>query len=204
MATRTQPRIIGIRFDMIYELRTYDLGIGKVPSYLKLFETVGYTILCRYATPVGFWFTETGVLNRVHHMWCYESRAQRAERRAALMRDAEWTGQFLPYALPHLARQTNVILELAEGAPGKHPRTRATDTAWLYDLTQVSAAEVALSDDATVGVFRATSGDLQQRFWLRAYQDEVDRAARYTVPDLGPGTRIISDTLHPAVFSALR
>lgn len=189
---------------MIYELRTYDLGVGKVPSYLKLFETVGYEILCRYATPVGFWFTETGTLNRVHHMWCYESRAQRAERRASLMRDAEWTGQFLPYALPHLARQTNVMLELAEGTPDKHPRTCAEDAAWLYELSVVSSAEAALSDDATVGVFKATSGDLGQRFWFRAYKDEVDRAARHQVPDLGPGAQITSDTLHPAVFSALR
>lgn len=141
---------------MIYELRTYDLGIGRLPGYLRLFETVGYDLLCRYAQPVGYWFAETGGLNRIHHMWAYASRAERAERRAALYADADWLRDFIPYALPHLERQTNVIYEAEEGDPLAHARAGATEGRWIYEFAHIRGEPQSPDADA-VALFRPLS-----------------------------------------------
>lgn len=185
---------------MIYELRTYDLGIGKLPAYLRLFETVGHAILTRYATPVGYWFAETGPLNRIHHMWCYENRAARAKARAALYADADWLKDFLPYALPHLERQANVILERADGAPDPlaHPRAGADGAPWLYEFIETEGGELDL-DAATITILRALSGPLSRRIAIRAFPDETAFAEAPVQT-----AKAIADTYHPAPFSALR
>lgn len=185
---------------MIYELRTYDLGIGKLPGYLRLFETVGYEILSRYAQPVGYWFAETGVLNRIHHMWAYESRAQRAENRAALYADPAWLKDFIPYALPHLQRQTNVMLSLEDGDPLTHHRAQATDGKWIYEFAELSDGALPLGDDG-IALFRYASGDLKKRLMVRAFADETRLAADARWPDTAT---VRSDIYHPTPFSRLQ
>ncbi|MEM7545223.1 MAG: NIPSNAP family protein [Pseudomonadota bacterium] len=185
---------------MIYELRSYDLGIGKLPGYLRLFETVGYDILCRYARPVGYWFTETGTLNRIHHMWAYDDRAERAKKRAALYADADWLKDFIPYALPHLARQTNAIYIAEAGDPLAHGRAGAGDGKWLYEFAEIRGAAPP-SDAATVVHLKPVSGDLSHRLAIRAFADEVAFADASPWPDTA---RVVSETCHPASFSYLR
>jgi hypothetical protein len=50
----------------------------------------------QYGKLIGFWSTEIGPLNRVIHIWAYESVEARAAARKALMQDAVWTQHFLP------------------------------------------------------------------------------------------------------------
>ncbi|MEL7465399.1 MAG: NIPSNAP family protein [Pseudomonadota bacterium] len=185
---------------MNYELRTYDLGIGKLPGYLRLFETVGYEILCRYATPVGYWFAETGTLNRIHHMWAYESRADRAERRAALYADADWLKDFIPYALPHLERQTNAIYVAEAGDPLAYARAGATEGRWLYEFAEFHG-ETPPPDADTVAHLKAVSGDLSRRLAIRAFADEAAFAGTAAWP---VEARVASETWHPTPFSHLR
>lgn len=189
---------------MIYELRTYQLHIGKVPSYLKLFETVGYEILSSYARPMGFFFNETGLQNCIHHIWAYEDRAQRAEGRAKLYKDANWMQKFIPYALPHLVEQRTAIFELQDGSPD--PLANVGDgTQRLFEMTDsFGAAEVPQPTDNTVMILRATTGDLSRRVHLQAFADEADRSAKLILPDVPAGGHVTTDTLHPTVFSAVR
>ncbi|MEO0360945.1 MAG: NIPSNAP family protein [Pseudomonadota bacterium] len=186
---------------MIFELRVYDLGIGRLPGYLKLFEKVGYPILSRYARPVGYWFAETGALNRIAHMWAYEDRAERAERRAALYADPDWLSDFIPYALPHLERQTNAILGLERGAPLGHPRAGAEEGRWLYEFADIRGEGPPDPDPDEVARFKAMSGDLSRRLAIRAFADEAAFAKAAPWPE---AARAASETWLPVPFSALR
>lgn len=98
---------------MIVEERIYALKVGKAAEYLKTYEQEGMAI----QRPIlggflGYYFTETGALNTVVHMWAYEDLADRAKRRAQLQADPRWKA-FLPKLTPFIERQENRILNPA-------------------------------------------------------------------------------------------
>lgn len=82
--TLTPPEETGI-----YELRSYRLHPGKVPEWLQLFKDALPTRQ-KYSSPVGVWSAEVGELNRVVHLWWYESLDQRLQARQASMTDPVW------------------------------------------------------------------------------------------------------------------
>jgi hypothetical protein len=102
---------------MIYELRTYDVKPGLLADYLKLFNDVGMPVRKRYGTLVGFWSSEFGALNRVVHLWQYDSLDQRAALRVELMRDRVWVEDFLPKAMPMLSHMDSVVLNPTSFSP---------------------------------------------------------------------------------------
>ncbi|WP_394831468.1 NIPSNAP family protein [Pendulispora rubella] len=102
---------------MVYELRTYDVKPGLLDDYLRLFNEVGMPVRKNYGTLVGFWSSEFGALNRVVHIWQYESLDHRAVLRAALMKDPIWSGEFLPRALPMLERMESTVLHPTSFSP---------------------------------------------------------------------------------------
>jgi len=73
----------------IYELRNYRLHPGKVPEWLEHFK-VGLQYRLKYSKPVAIWSSELGELNRVVHLWHYESLEHRAQVRKAFMADPGW------------------------------------------------------------------------------------------------------------------
>jgi len=73
----------------IYELRSYRLHPGKVPSWLDEFKA-GLQARQKYSKPVAVWSSELGELNRVVHLWQYESLEHRAQVRKAAMADPVW------------------------------------------------------------------------------------------------------------------
>ena len=62
---------------MIYEMRTYQLKVGTVRQYVKQFEEKGLPIVSRYCTLVGYWMVESGLLNRVVHVWSFKDLEDR-------------------------------------------------------------------------------------------------------------------------------
>lgn len=76
---------------MIIEQRTYILKPGKVPEYLRLYESEGLaiqkTILGRM---VGYFTSEIGTLNQIVHMWAYLDFEDRQARRNTLASDPRW------------------------------------------------------------------------------------------------------------------
>jgi hypothetical protein len=104
---------------MIYELRTYELKLGRLADYLAIFETKGFPVLSRYADPIGFWYsgpTETGLLDRVNHIWRYESVAGRIQQRAALYSDPAWTRELVPAVTETFVRLRGQLMTLQSGA----------------------------------------------------------------------------------------
>jgi hypothetical protein len=102
---------------MFHELRTYTLQVGKVPEYVRLFEEKGLHVITRYLPMVGWWTADTGELNRIVHMWRYDSMEDRAERRRRLYEDAEWVQGFAPLAFPLIVRQESLILTPTRFSP---------------------------------------------------------------------------------------
>lgn len=91
---------------MIYELRTYTTPAGKAPELARLSGEIGRPIRGNdYGTLEGYWLTEIGALNQVHHLWSYNDLNHRAERRAALGENADWKNKYLTQAGPLILRQ---------------------------------------------------------------------------------------------------
>jgi hypothetical protein len=98
-------------------MRTYTVQIGKMNEYLRHFEKEGLPVISRYATLVGWWYTEIGELNQVVHIWAYESLDDRIKRRTALYEDPDWLEKFVPKAFPMLEKMESKLLRPAVFSP---------------------------------------------------------------------------------------
>ncbi len=104
---------------MIYEMRIYTIKVGKMNQYIKHFEEIGLPIISKYSKLIGYWETETGVLNQIIHIWEYDSFNERIEKRKALYADSEWLESFIPIALPMLEKQETRIMNAVNFSPIK-------------------------------------------------------------------------------------
>lgn len=76
---------------MIVEMRTYTLALGATGRYFKLYGEKGLAIQKRILGHlVGYYAVEVGGLNKVIHLWAYDSMEERARRRAELWADKDW------------------------------------------------------------------------------------------------------------------
>jgi hypothetical protein len=95
---------------MIVEERIYTTIPGKAPEYVRMYQEEGLDIQRPILGKlVGYFTTDIGELNLVIHMWAYESMADRAERRARLLADAQWKA-YVPKVQPLLLKQESRIL----------------------------------------------------------------------------------------------
>lgn len=99
---------------MIIDHRTYDIKLGKLNEYLKLYETEALPLQLKYLGHCVGWYVsnDIGPLSQIVHMWAYKSLADREERRGKLAADPAW-GKFLEKAMPLLNRMENKILRPA-------------------------------------------------------------------------------------------
>lgn len=102
---------------MIYEMRTYQLKVGVVDRYVEQFERVGMPIVSKYCKLIGYWIVESGHLNRVIHIWEFDSVEHRREARKAWWADKEWTEGYIPLALPLVESQKSIIMSAASFSP---------------------------------------------------------------------------------------
>lgn len=104
---------------MIVEERIYTLMAGKIPAYLKLYETEGLAIQREIlGTMVGYFSTEFGPLNQIVHLWAYRDLADREARRRRLAADAGWQA-YVAKVRPWMVNQENKLLIPAPFSP--HP-----------------------------------------------------------------------------------
>lgn len=76
---------------MIVEQRTYTLHVGATREFLALYEAEGLQLAVEtLGLLVGFYSTEIGPLNRVIHLWGFESLDDRQRRRAELAANPDW------------------------------------------------------------------------------------------------------------------
>ena len=90
---------------MIVEERTYTLKPGTVHVYYEDYNPRGLAIQTRIlGNLIGYFHTEIGELNRVVHLWGYDSLAEREKRRKALFEDKDW--------LEYLAQSPDVVVAM--------------------------------------------------------------------------------------------
>lgn len=76
---------------LFVEQRTYTLFPGKLPEYLRLYETEGFPVQVPVlGNLVGYYAVEVGPLNTVIHQWAFDSSADRDARRSDLLALPAW------------------------------------------------------------------------------------------------------------------
>ena len=102
---------------MLYEMRTYELKVGATAKYVRQFGEIAMPIISRYCKLVGYWVIESGRLNRVVHVWEFESFEHRRRAREQWWQDPEWNETYLPLALPLVLSQESVLMNAAPFSP---------------------------------------------------------------------------------------
>lgn len=76
---------------MIVDIRTYTFHSGKMAQWLEIYQEYAWPLQQKYLGDcVGFYTTIEGGLNKVVHIWRYESQATREAKRAAMAKDPGW------------------------------------------------------------------------------------------------------------------
>jgi len=104
---------------MIYEERIYTIAPGKVAQYLETYRELGLPVQLEVMGKlIGYWHTEIGGLNKVVHIWAFDSLDDRQRRRASLAQHPRWPA-YLAANLPLIEAQENRILIPASFSPLK-------------------------------------------------------------------------------------
>ncbi|HDS1738336.1 NIPSNAP family protein [Pseudomonas putida] len=102
---------------MLIEQRVYHLKPGSLHEFLKIYEFEGLAIQSEaLGNLIGYFQPQTGDLNRVIHLWGFESLEDRNSRRAALSANPKWR-EFLGKAGGFVTAQHAEILSGASFSP---------------------------------------------------------------------------------------
>lgn len=155
---------------MLYELRTYRLQPGTAPRYLDLLRREGLPLVTRHLPLLGYWMTETGRLNVIHHLWAYEDWNDRAACRASLATEKAWGEGFIPRAFVDVVAQENLFLTTERTAPAfdaavaarrtERPVETADMPLFSTDCGALAFSAAPLAEDGgAIAVFRVQSGE---------------------------------------------
>ncbi len=206
---------------MIIEMRSYDLRPGTLPEVEKRFGEA-LPARAKLSPLAAFWHTEVGPLNRVIHVWPYETFEERTRIRAEATKSGQWApkiGEFCvslqseiyipaPFSPPLEPRQLGGLYEirsytLVPGAiPGQIERWSA-------------AIEGRVKLSPLVGCWYSEFGALNKWVHIWAYKDAAERARiRAHAVESGvwppkgspPGLMVKQENMLvvPAAFSPLR
>ena len=76
---------------MILDERTYTIKPEHVRDYLRLYVEEGMALQVGHLGHLVGWFTtDSGVVNQVVHMWRFANAGDRERRRAAMEADPAW------------------------------------------------------------------------------------------------------------------
>ncbi|XP_027865446.1 protein NipSnap homolog 3A [Xiphophorus couchianus] len=103
-----------------YEFRTYSIRPDQNSVFLKLTNEKIH-LRTAHSQLIGYWTVEYGGLNKVFHIWQYDSYSQRAAVRAALAQDPSWISEYICKALPLLTAQDNEVSYLVPWSRLKSP-----------------------------------------------------------------------------------
>lgn len=102
---------------MYYEIRTYRIKTGTLPTYLKLVKEEGIALQKRYLGDlIAYFYSEIGPLNQIVHIWAYPSLDVREQRRLALSQDPDWQA-FAPKIQALMEEMENKIMKAAAFSP---------------------------------------------------------------------------------------
>ena len=103
---------------MIHELREYKLKPGKLAEYLGHVDSKVERLRGdRYGRLVAFFRAVSGDIERVMHIWEYDSLNARQDARLQLTKNAGWMSEFIASVWPIIDYQRVTFLEVEDLAP---------------------------------------------------------------------------------------
>ena len=108
---------------MLIDVRTYKCKPNTLKKHLELYEKYGRKPQVKnLGYPLLFLTTETGDPNEYLHVWCYESAADREEKRGKLWKDKNWLSYVEKSAkLGALESQKNKLVKTVDFYDFKNP-----------------------------------------------------------------------------------
>ncbi|MFP6594378.1 MAG: NIPSNAP family protein [Dehalococcoidia bacterium] len=178
---------------MIHEFRTYDLKPGSIAAYIERVSDV-IEERKKLSPLVGYFYTEVGRLNRVLHIWQYDSVEHRDEMRAKAVAGGNWPPKtmdliehqyseiFVPASfLPPLdiERKIGPIFELRD-----YTLQPGTTSAWMEAWGSKITDRIGLSQP--VGIWTSELGQLNRWIHMWSYESWEHRTeARKKFADIG-------------------
>jgi hypothetical protein len=109
------------RTALLIDHRYYHIKPGMTGAHLDLYEKHGFAAQTRHlGQPLAYMYTESGEVNTLVHIWCYEDANDRMAKRAAMWKDPEWVSYAKQMAdSGYLVRQQNNLMIPAKFAPMK-------------------------------------------------------------------------------------
>jgi NIPSNAP len=106
---------------VLVDHRYYHIKPGMVGAHLDLYEKHGFAAQTRHlGQPLAYMYTESGEVNTLVHIWCYDDPNDRMQKRAAMWKDPEWVSYAKQMAdSGYLVSQRNNLMIPAKFAPIK-------------------------------------------------------------------------------------
>lgn len=105
----------------LYEKRTYQVGVGKMPEVLRLYGDLGWPALEAGGFDkklVGYFVSDTGPLHQLVHLWKFDDDADRRAHWKRLFSDKD----FMDFAVQLRPLLQGQEVQLLNPAPwGPHP-----------------------------------------------------------------------------------
>ena len=100
---------------MIYDMRTYDIAMGKTPEYMAAVREIALPVRESYGVKLaGWYYTDVGALNKVVHIWAYRDFAHFEEAREAFRSDERWINDYVPRVKGIVLRQENQLMRASD------------------------------------------------------------------------------------------
>ncbi len=102
----------------IYELRTYNLYVGKLAEAVEVYKTFGWPALEPHdgGRLIGYFTGDVGAMNQIVHLWRFEDDADRRAFWAAVYADEAFKA-FGAKIRPMIQSQSNKLLQNAPWGP---------------------------------------------------------------------------------------
>ncbi|XP_056376192.1 protein NipSnap homolog 3A isoform X2 [Hyla sarda] len=157
----------------LYEFRTYSIKPSVMNAYMELTKE-NFHLRMAHSEMVGFWTYELGGLNKVFHIWKYDSFTHRSAVRAKLAQDKSWQENYLAKALPMIEKQDNEITYLVPWCKLQKPEKEGVyemvsfqfkpggPAVWGASFQAAISTHVNTGYTKLVGVFNTEYGLLNQ------------------------------------------
>ncbi|XP_073508334.1 protein NipSnap homolog 3A-like isoform X1 [Phyllobates terribilis] len=157
----------------LYEFRTYSIKPSMMSSFMQLTQE-NFHLRTAHSELVGYWTYELGGLNKVFHIWKYDSFAHRSAVRSKLAQDKAWKENYISKALPMMDKQDNEIAYLVPWCKLQKPEKEGVyemvsfqfkpggPAVWGKSFRAAISTHVNCGYTKLVGVFNTEYGLLNQ------------------------------------------
>lgn len=172
----------------LYEFRTYSIKPSMMNAFMQLTKD-NIDLRTAHSEMLGYWTYELGGLNKVFHIWKYDSFAHRSAVRSKLAQDKSWQENFISRALPMIDQQDNEIAYLVPWCKLQKPEKEGVyemvsflfkpggPAVWGKSFQAAISTHVITGYTKLVGVFNTEYGLLNQVHVLWWNENSDSRAA---------------------------